>query len=99
MKKVIAVLLGLTLTCSVFLGGCGDKDDGKITESSRTPAAAESSANILENASSHLAEGATKVSEKLSEAGSKVQNGLTELSETLHNMASEAGNDISNAGR
>ena len=56
-------------------------------------------ANILENASSHLAEGATKASEKLSEAGSKVQNGLTELSETLHNMASEAGNDISNAGR
>ena len=50
MKKVIAVLLGLTLTCSVFLGGCGDKDDGKITESSRTPAAAESSANILEKA-------------------------------------------------
>lgn len=99
MKKVIAVLLGLMLTCSVFLGGCGDKDDGKITESSRTPVAAESSTNIVEKASSRLAEGATKASEKLDEAGSKVQNGLTDLSETLHNMASEAGNDVSKAVR
>lgn len=88
MKKVIAVLLGLMLTCSVFLGGCGDKEDGKITESSRTPlASAENSTNIVENASSRLSNGATKVSEALGEAGSRAKEDLTKISDALDNTA------------
>lgn len=96
MKKVIAVLLGLMLTCSVFLGGCGDKDDGKITESSRTPAA-ESSTNMAEKASSEVANGATKASDALSEAGSKVRDDLTKTSEKLSDAANDAKNDLSDA--
>lgn len=99
MKKVIAVLLGLTLSCSVFLGGCGDKDDGKITESSRTPAAAESSTNMAEKASSEVANGATRASDALSEAGSKVRDDLTKTSEKLSDAANDAKNDISDAMR
>lgn len=98
MKKVIAVLLGLMLTCSVFLGGCGDKDDGKITESSRTPlGSVESSSNIAENASGNLANGATKASEALSEAGSKAKDDLTKAGEKLSQGANDAKNDLSNA--
>ena len=100
MKKVIAVLLGLMLTCSVFLGGCGDKDDGKITESSRPPlAAAENSTNIVENASSRLAEGVTRASEALSEAGSKAKDDLTKISEALSNAADNGKDGLSNTAR
>lgn len=100
MKKAIAILLGLTLACSVLLGGCGDKGDGKITESSRTPAAsAENSTNIMENASSRLAEGATNAGEALSEAGSKARDDLTRISERLSDAANNARDDLSNAVR
>lgn len=95
MKKGIAILLGLTLACSMLLAGCGDPDDGKITEPSSSPI--ENSTGRMENASSHLADDMTRANGVLSEAGSQVRDDLTDIGEGLSNAADNAKEDISNA--
>ncbi|HIT54575.1 MAG TPA: hypothetical protein IAD07_11630 [Candidatus Fimivicinus intestinavium] len=95
MKKVVTILLGLTLVCSVLLAGCGDADDGKITEPSSSPV--ENSTNMMENASSRLADDMTRASGALSEAGSEARDDLTKIGEGLSNAADDAKEDISNA--
>ncbi|MCH5190962.1 MAG: hypothetical protein J1F23_02220 [Oscillospiraceae bacterium] len=104
MKKAAIIMIAVTALFCIFLTGCGDADDGKITEN------ANPSENVSDNSMNNAGQANSGDTDKgnnradsdadrdISDAVSDVGQGAEDLVSDAGDMVSDAADAVSDAG-
>lgn len=98
MKKAALILIAVTALFCIFLTGCGDADDGKITDN------ANQSENVSDNPMNNAGQANSGDTDRGnngadSDAGRDMGDAVSDIGQGAEDVVSDAADAVSDAGR